>query len=115
MGSSAGSTASTTMSGIGGRGSIVEVAAQDRRRVMQVNVDSMFMASRHAISAVNEMAGGGATVNVSSISALRPSGLTAYSTSKGAVIALTRAKAVDHGPEGIRVNCVAPGRPIMTP
>jgi NAD(P)-dependent dehydrogenase (short-subunit alcohol dehydrogenase family) len=51
---------------------------------------------------------------VSSISALRPRGLTAYSTSKGAVIALTRAMAVDHGPQGIRVNCVAPG-PIYTP
>jgi glucose 1-dehydrogenase/3-oxoacyl-[acyl-carrier protein] reductase len=46
---------------------------------------------------------------VSSISALRPRGLTAYSTSKGAVIALTRAMAVDHGPQGIRVNCVHPG------
>jgi NAD(P)-dependent dehydrogenase (short-subunit alcohol dehydrogenase family) len=40
--------------------------------------------------------------------------LTAYSTSKGAVIALTRAMAVDHGPDGIRVNCVAPG-PVYTP
>jgi NAD(P)-dependent dehydrogenase (short-subunit alcohol dehydrogenase family) len=48
------------------------------------------------------------------IGALRPRGLTAYSTSKGAVIALTRAMAVDHGPQGIRVNCVAPG-PIYTP
>jgi NAD(P)-dependent dehydrogenase (short-subunit alcohol dehydrogenase family) len=51
---------------------------------------------------------------VSSISALRPRGLTAYSVSKGAVIALTRAMAVDHGQEGIRVNCVAPG-PVYTP
>ena len=58
--------------------------------------------------------GGGAIVNISSISALRPRGLTAYSTSKGAVIALTRAMAVDHGPDGIRVNCVAPG-PVLTP
>src|SRR4029077_18739296 len=40
--------------------------------------------------------------------------LTAYSTSKGAVIALTRAMAVDHGPQQIRGNCVAPG-PIYTP
>ena len=100
--------------GIGGRGSVVEVAPQDWRRVMQVNVDSMFMASRCAIPAMKETAGGGAIVNVSSISALRPRGLTAYSTSKGAVIALTRAMAVDHGPEGIRVNCVAPG-PVYTP
>src|SRR5207248_79785 len=59
-------------------------------------------------------AGGGAIVNVSSISALRPRGLTAYTASKGAVIALTRAMAVDHGREGIRVNCVAPG-PVYTP
>src|SRR5262249_49780736 len=44
----------------------------------------------------------------------RPRGLTAYSVSKGAVIALTKAMAVDHGPEGIRVNCVAPG-PVYTP
>jgi NAD(P)-dependent dehydrogenase (short-subunit alcohol dehydrogenase family) len=100
--------------GIGGRGNVVEMAPQDWRRVMQVNVDSMFIASRHAIPAMKATAGGGAIVNVSSISALRPRGLTAYSTSKGAVIALTRAMAVDHGLEGIRVNCVAPG-PVYTP
>ena len=93
---------------------IAEMAPQDWRRVMHVNVDSMFMASRYAIPAMKETAGGGAIVNVASISALRPRGLTAYSTSKGAVIALTRAMAVDHGPEGIRVNCVATG-PVYTP
>ena len=58
--------------------------------------------------------GGGAIVNISSIAALRPRGLTAYSASKGAVIALTKAMAVDHAEEGIRVNCVAPG-PVYTP
>ena len=100
--------------GIGGRGSVVDMAPESWRRVMQVNVDSMFLASRHAIPAMKETAGGGAIVNVSSISALRPRGLTAYSTSKGAVIALTRAMAVDHGPDGIRVNCIAPG-PVYTP
>src|SRR5439155_450317 len=67
----------------------------------------------HAIPAMKR-ASGGAIVNVSSISALRPRGLTVYSVSKGAVIALTRAMAVDHGPDGIRVNCVAPG-PVYTP
>ena len=100
--------------GIGGRGSVVDTAVADWRRIMQVNVDSMFLVSRFAIPAMIETAGGGAIVNVSSISALRPRGLTAYSTSKGAVITLTRAMAVDHGPQGIRVNCVAPG-PIYTP
>jgi len=100
--------------GIGGRGSVVDMPVADWQRVMQVNVDSMFLVSRYAIPAMIEPANGGAIVNVSSISALRPRGLTAYSTSKGAVIALTRAMAVDHGPSGIRVNCVAPG-PIYTP
>jgi NAD(P)-dependent dehydrogenase (short-subunit alcohol dehydrogenase family) len=99
--------------GIGSRGSVVDETEESWRRVMQVNVDSMFLAAKHAIPAMRR-AGGGAIVNVSSISALRPRGLTAYSVSKGAVIALTRAMAVDHGGEGIRVNCVAPG-PVYTP
>jgi NAD(P)-dependent dehydrogenase (short-subunit alcohol dehydrogenase family) len=100
--------------GIGGRGSVVDTPVELWHRVMHVNVDSMFFVSRYSIPAMVETAGGGAIVNVSSISALRPRGLTAYSTSKGAVIALTRAMAVDHGPQNIRVNCVAPG-PVYTP
>jgi NAD(P)-dependent dehydrogenase (short-subunit alcohol dehydrogenase family) len=100
--------------GIGGRGSVVDTPSDLWRKVMTINVDSMFYMSKYAIPAMVDTAGGGAIVNVSSISALRPRGLTAYSTSKGAVIALTRAMAVDHGPQQIRVNCVAPG-PIYTP
>jgi len=99
--------------GIGSRGSVVDEPEETWRRVMQVNVESMFLAAKHAIPAMRR-AGGGAIVTVSSISALRPRGLTTYSVSKGAVIALTQAMAVDHGPEGIRVNCVAPG-PVYTP
>jgi NAD(P)-dependent dehydrogenase (short-subunit alcohol dehydrogenase family) len=100
--------------GIASKGSVVEEDAATWRRVMQVNVDSMFLASKFAIPAMLKTAGRGAIVNVASIAALRPRGMTAYSTSKGAVIALTRAMAVDHGPSGIRVNCVAPG-PVYTP
>jgi NAD(P)-dependent dehydrogenase (short-subunit alcohol dehydrogenase family) len=99
--------------GIGSRGSVVDLPEDEWRRVMQVNVETMFLAAKHAIPAMKR-AGGGAIVNVSSISALRPRGLTAYTASKGAVIALTRAMAVDHGRDGIRVNCVAPG-PVYTP
>jgi NAD(P)-dependent dehydrogenase (short-subunit alcohol dehydrogenase family) len=100
--------------GIASKGSVVAEDPQEWRHVMQVNVDSMFLAARHAIPAMIGTAGAGAIVNVASIAALRPRGMTAYSTSKGAVIALTRAMAVDHGPQGIRVNCVAPG-PVYTP
>jgi len=100
--------------GIDARGSVLETDPTAWRRVMQINVETMYLASRHAIPAMIKTAGGGAIVNISSISALRPRGLTAYTTSKGAVIALTRAMAVDHGKDGIRVNCVAPG-PMYTP
>ncbi len=100
--------------GISSRGSVVEETEEAWERVMEVNVKGMFLAAKHAIPAMVRTAGGGAVVNVSSISALRPRGLTAYSASKGAVIALTRAMAVDHGGEGVRVNCVAPG-PVYTP
>lgn len=100
--------------GIASKGSVVAEDPQVWRRLMQVNVDSVFLASRHAVPAMIKTAGGGAIVNVASIAALRPRGMTAYSTSKGAVITLTRAMAVDHGPDGIRVNCVAPG-PVYTP
>ncbi|MFQ5425536.1 MAG: SDR family NAD(P)-dependent oxidoreductase [Gaiellales bacterium] len=99
--------------GIGSFGSVVEESRDRWEEVMTVNVTSMMLMSKHAIPAMPR-SGGGAIVNVSSIAALSPRGLTAYSTSKGAVMALTRAMAVDHGPAGIRVNCVAPG-PVYTP
>ena len=100
--------------GIGSRGSVVEEKPEEYRRVMQVNVETMFLLSKHAIPAMTKTAKGGAIVNISSISALRPRGLTSYTTSKGAVIALTRAMAVDHGRDNIRVNCICPG-PMYTP
>jgi NAD(P)-dependent dehydrogenase (short-subunit alcohol dehydrogenase family) len=100
--------------GIGSKGSVVEEKPDTWRRVMQVNVETMFLASKAAIPEMIRTAKSGAIVNISSISALRPRGLTTYSASKGAVIALSRAMAVDHGPDGIRVNCIAPG-PVYTP
>src|SRR4029450_7264314 len=94
--------------GIGSRGTVIDETEESWRHVMQVNVDSMFLMAKHAIPAMRR-AGGGAIVNVSSISALRPRGLTVYSVSKGAVIALTRAMAVDHGRTGRRLSGVGPG------
>lgn len=99
--------------GVGSQGSIVETDPIAWDRVMRINVSSAYHLSRAAIPAMAAQ-GGGSIVNISSISAIRPRGLTAYSTSKGAIMALTRAMAVDHGPDGIRVNCVLPG-PVLTP
>ena len=94
--------------GVGGAGTVVEVDPDDWDRVMEVNVKSMMLASKHAVPAMAAH-GGGAIVNISSISAIRPRGLTSYSVSKGGVIALTQAMAVDHAKDGIRVNCILPG------
>jgi len=93
---------------------VVDEPQEKWQRMMRLNVESMFLASKHAIPAMKKTAGGGAIVNISSISALRPRGLTIYTTTKAAIIGLTRAMAVDHGKDGIRVNCVAPG-PVYTP
>ena len=100
--------------GIGSRGSVVEEKPEEFRRVMQVNVETMFLVSKHAIPAMIKTAKGGSIVNISSISALRPRGLTTYTASKAAVIGLTKAMAVDHGKDNIRVNCICPG-PMYTP
>ncbi|MGP4018730.1 SDR family NAD(P)-dependent oxidoreductase [Saccharopolyspora sp. 5N708] len=99
--------------GTEGAGTILDVSAQQWDQVLDVNVKTIMLASR-AVVPVMADTGGGAIVNLSSISAFRPRGLTPYTTAKGAVIALTRAMAIDHAGQGIRVNCIAPG-PIYTP
>ena len=82
------------------------------RRVMETNLDGMFLVSQAATPALRESRG--AIVNISSISGLRASTLrVAYGTSKAAVIALTRQQAVELGEYGIRSNCVCPG-PVRT-
>ena len=94
--------------GIGGAGNVVEVDPDEWDRVMEVNVKSMMLASKYAVPRMAET-GGGAIINISSISAIRPRGLTAYTVSKGGVMALTWGMAIDHAKDGVRVNCVLPG------
>ena len=99
--------------GVSGKGSIVEATDEVWERAIAINITTTVVASRTVIP-IMERGGGGSIINTSSISALRPRGLTPYSTVKGAVISLTRAMAVDHAPQGVRVNCVVPG-PLFTP
>jgi len=91
---------------------VLEVTEEAWDRVMEVNVKSMMLTSKYAIPHM-VAGGGGAITNVSSISAIRPRGLTAYSVSKGGVIALTQAMAIDHAKDQVRVNCIMPG-PVYT-
>lgn len=97
-----------------GHMNVVNVTEEQWDLTMAVNVKGMVLMAKHAIPAMEAGGQGGAIVNISSLSALRPRGLTPYSTSKGAVIALTQAMAVDHAPQRVRVNCIAPG-PVFTP
>jgi meso-butanediol dehydrogenase / (S,S)-butanediol dehydrogenase / diacetyl reductase len=82
-------------------------------RVLAVNLHGAFLCTQ-AAAPLMLAGGGGAVVNIASISGLRASTLrVAYGTSKAALIQLTRQHAVELGTQGIRVNCVAPG-PVDT-
>jgi NAD(P)-dependent dehydrogenase (short-subunit alcohol dehydrogenase family) len=94
--------------GIIRRATVLDLDEREWDRVMAVNVKSVFLMSKFAVPLM--LAGGGAIVNVSSGWGLKggPRAVS-YCASKGAVVQLTRAMAIDHGPAGIRVNCVCPG------
>jgi NAD(P)-dependent dehydrogenase (short-subunit alcohol dehydrogenase family) len=95
--------------GIGSTTSAPETPLEVWENVMAVNARGTFLCCKHAIPGMVER-GGGSIVNIASIAGLI--GLrnrAAYSASKGAVISLTRALAIDHVGDGVRVNAVAPG------
>ncbi len=86
-----------------------EIPLDEWRRVMDVNVASMFLTCRAAVPVMREQ-GGGKIVNISSGTPFRGVPfLLHYVTSKGAIVALTRALAKELGKDGVLVNCVAPG------
>lgn len=86
-----------------------EIPLEEWNRVMEVNVASMFLACRAVVPVMRER-GGGKIVNISSGTPFRGVPfLLHYVTSKGAIVALTRALAKELGKDGIHVNCVAPG------
>ena len=96
--------------GIGGpAGNAVDMDPGAWDDAMQVNVRSMMLMAKSAIPEMIKQ-GGGAIVNIASIDGLRGGNPSLfYSTSKGAIVNMTRSMAVHHGPDGIRVNCIAPG------
>jgi 2-keto-3-deoxy-L-fuconate dehydrogenase len=100
--------------GIAGRGTVADTEPPDWDRVLGVNLRGVYLTARAAIPHLRA-AGGGAIVNVASqLGLVAAANAAAYCASKGAVISLTRAMAIDHGHEHIRVNCVCPG-PTDTP
>lgn len=88
---------------------IPDLSTDDWRRSTAVNLDSVFFASRAAIRHMRQR-GGGAIVNIASISGIAGDGAyPSYCAQKGAVINLTRAMAVYHARENIRINALCPG------
>ena len=100
--------------GITHRGSVLETSDADWARVMEVNVTALMRCSRAALRHMVTV-GRGSIVNIASDFAVVAGTREAvYCASKGAVLQLTRAMALDHGGQGIRVNAVCPGD-IETP
>ena len=92
---------------------IGQTTFEEWRYVMSTNLDGIFLCTQ-AFAPLLKQHGGGAVVNIASISGLRASTLrVAYGTSKAAVVHLTKQQAVEYGHDGIRVNAIAPG-PVET-
>ncbi|NGO70623.1 SDR family NAD(P)-dependent oxidoreductase [Streptomyces boncukensis] len=91
------------------RSTVLDISEDDWDLVMAVNVRSVLLLSRLVIPHM-AAAGGGSIVNAGSGWGIRGGGrAVSYCASKGAVVNMTRAMAIDHGPDNVRVNCVCPG------
>ncbi|MCC4265232.1 SDR family oxidoreductase [Oceanimonas baumannii] len=95
--------------GITRRADVVNTTEQEWDAVMNTNVKSIFLMCKYAVPIMRAQ-GGGAIVNTASgWGILAGKDAVSYCASKGAVVLLTKAMAIDHGPQKIRVNCVCPG------
>lgn len=98
------------VAGVNHRADAATTSDDDWAWVMRTNVDAVFRLSRAGVKAMIAGGRGGVIVNLgSTVGSVGTAGMAAYCVSKGAVHQLTRAMALDHAAEGIRVNAVAPG------
>lgn len=100
--------------GVRTNGSITEITEEDWDRTLDTNLKGAFIVSRLAIPEMKKR-GGGVILHIAARSGmLGQAGRAAYCASKGGLITLTEAMAMDHAPDRIRVNCICPG-PTRTP
>lgn len=100
--------------GVRTNGSIVEIDEADWDRTLDTNLRAVFVASRLAIPEMKKR-GGGVILHIAARSGmLGQAGRAAYCASKGGMVTLTEAMAMDHAKDRIRVNCICPG-PTRTP
>lgn len=100
--------------GVRTNGSITEITEEDWDRTLDTNLRAVFVASRLAIPEMKKR-GGGVILHIAARSGmLGQAGRAAYCASKGGMVTLTEAMAMDHAKDKIRVNCICPG-PTRTP
>ena len=95
--------------GYGISGAVTETSEEDWNKLMAVNVNGVFFGCKYAIPVMKKQGGGVIVSTASVVASVGIRDRAAYCASKGAVAALTRAMALDHVGDNIRVNCVAPG------
>ena len=95
--------------GVQRSGAVTEFEESDWDDLMRVNPKSCFLGAKYGVPHLRRR-GGGSIINTASIAGLKGGpGMTAYSASKGAIVAFTKALAAELAPDGIRVNSVCPG------
>ena len=90
-------------------GSVVDLSEDDWDAMFAVNVKGAYLCGKYGIPALRSVSGGSFIITASANSFYAESDIAGYCATKGAVMQLTRAMALDHGPDGVRVNCVCPG------
>ncbi len=100
--------------GIQRYGTVVDTPEETWDEVLSVNLKGVFLASKFAIPEIAKR-GGGSVINIASVQAYASqSNVAAYTATKGAIVAMTRAMALDHADQSIRVNAICPAS-IDTP
>lgn len=95
--------------GYGIRGTVVSTEEDDWDELMAVNLKGVYLCCKHVIPIMAAQGGGSVVSTASNVASVGIFDRAAYVASKGGVAALTRAMALDHAADKIRVNCVAPG------
>ena len=90
-------------------GSVIDLSEEDWDTMFRVNVKAAFLLGKYAIPLMARGSGGSFIITASANSFYAESDIAGYCATKGAAMQLTRAMAIDHGPDGIRVNCICPG------
>jgi len=90
-------------------GNVIDLSEDDWDVMFNVNAKGAFLCGKYAIPAMRVSGGGSFIITASANSFYAESDIAGYCATKGAAMQLTRAMAIDHGDDGVRVNCICPG------